>query len=164
MSYSEYIAVGDSVSIDLYPALDLGETDVAVALERVVQAGAIAPVGAASLFHTNDVDRWPDFSGDDLASRYPGITMTNRCIVGATIGLLVSLCDGPGPGTLMSRFLALISVVTALLPVFGLPFNIAAFWTNRHYPGFHRTVSRIREMQSREYMEAERRAAADSLS
>ena len=86
MSYIEYIAVGDSMSIDLYPALDLGETDVAVALERVVQAGAIAPVGAASLLHTNDVDRWPDFSGDDLVSRYPGITLTNLCIDGATIG------------------------------------------------------------------------------
>ena len=86
MSFTEYIAVGDSMSIDLYPALDLGETDVAVALERVVQAGAIAPVGAASLFHTNDVDRWPDFAGDDLASRYPGIAMTNLCVDGATIG------------------------------------------------------------------------------
>jgi lysophospholipase L1-like esterase len=86
MAFSEYIAVGDSMSIDLYPALDLGETDVAVALERVVQAGAIAPVGAASLFHTNDVDRWPDFAGDDLVSRYPGIVMTNLCVDGATIG------------------------------------------------------------------------------
>ena len=86
MPFSEYIAVGDSMSIDLYPALDLGETDVAVALERVVQAGALAPVGAASLFHTNDVDRWPDFAGDDLASRYPGIAMTNLCMDGATIG------------------------------------------------------------------------------
>ncbi|HEU4776377.1 MAG TPA: AFG1/ZapE family ATPase, partial [Telluria sp.] len=28
---------------------------------------------------------------------------------------------------------------------------------------FHRTVSRIIEMQSREYMEAERRGAADAL-
>jgi len=74
------------MSIDLYPALDLGETDVAVALERVVQAGAIAPVGAASLLHTNDVDRWPDFSGDDLVSRFPGITLKNLCIDGATIG------------------------------------------------------------------------------
>ncbi len=64
-------------------------------------------------------------------------------VVGATIGLLVSLCDGPGPGTLLSRFLALISVVTALLPILGLPFNVAAFWTNRHDPGFHRTVSRV---------------------
>ena len=86
MPFIEYIAVGDSMSIDLYPALDLGETDVAVALERVVQAGAIAPVGAASLLHTNDVDRWPDFAGDDLVSRYPGIAMTNLCIDGATIG------------------------------------------------------------------------------
>ena len=86
MPFSEYIAVGDSMSIDLYPALDLGETDVAVALERVVQAGAIAPVGAASLFHTNDVDRWPDFAGDDLASRYPAIALTNLCVDGATIG------------------------------------------------------------------------------
>jgi len=86
VSYTEYIAVGDSMSIDLYPALDLGETDVAVALERVVQAGAIAPVGAASLLHTNDIDRWPDFAGDDLVSRYPGIAMTNLCIDGATIG------------------------------------------------------------------------------
>ena len=86
MSYGEYIAVGDSMSIDLYPALDLGETDVAVALERVVQAGAIAPVGAASLLHTNDVDRWPDFAGDDLVSRYPGIALINLCVDGATIG------------------------------------------------------------------------------
>lgn len=86
MSFIEYVAIGDSMSIDLYPALDLGETDVAVALERVVQAGAIAPVGAASLFHTNDVDRWPDFAADDLASRHPGIAMTNLCADGATIG------------------------------------------------------------------------------
>ncbi len=86
MSFIEYIAIGDSMSIDLYPALDLGETDVAVALERVVQAGAIAPVGAASLLHTNDIDRWPDFAGDDLVSRHPGITLTNLCVDGATIG------------------------------------------------------------------------------
>lgn len=86
MEFSEYIAIGDSMSIDLYPALDLGETDVAVALERVVHAGSIAPVGAASLFHSNDVDRWPDFAGDDLVSRYPGIALTNLCIDGATIG------------------------------------------------------------------------------
>ena len=64
-------------------------------------------------------------------------------MTGATIGLLVSLCDGRGPGTLLSRFLALISVVTALLPVFGLPFNIAAYLMNRRHPGFHRAVSRV---------------------
>ena len=86
MSYAEYIALGDSMSIDLYPALDLGETDVAVALERTMLAGAVAPVGASSLFHSNDVDRWPDFTGDDLSSRYPGVSMTMLCTDGATIG------------------------------------------------------------------------------
>ena len=90
MAFSEYIAIGDSMSIDLYPALDLGETDVAVALERVTHAGAIAPVGAASLLHSNDIDRWPDFAGDDLASRFPGISLTNLCADGATIGDVVS--------------------------------------------------------------------------
>ena len=46
---SRYIALGDSMSIDLYPALDAGEIDVAVALERVSTAGRVAPLGAASL-------------------------------------------------------------------------------------------------------------------
>jgi hypothetical protein len=96
------------------------------------------PLVAGAMFGilalVNDHAKW-EVSG---AAWFAGHIM-----VGATIGLLVSLCDGPGPGTLMSRFLALISVVTALLPVFGLPFNIAAFWTNRPYPGFHRTVSRV---------------------
>jgi hypothetical protein len=32
--FTHYVALGDSVSIDLYPALDAGEIDVAVALER----------------------------------------------------------------------------------------------------------------------------------
>ena len=64
-------------------------------------------------------------------------------VTGAAIGLLVALCDGPGPGTLVSRFLALISPVTALLPIVGLPFNIAAVWFNRAHPGWHRTLSRI---------------------
>ena len=90
MQFGEYIAIGDSMSIDLYPALDLGETDVAVALERVTHAGAIAPVGAASLLHRNDIDRWPDFAGDDLSSRFPGISLTNLCTDVATIGDVVS--------------------------------------------------------------------------
>ena len=62
------------MSIDLYPALDAGETDVAVALERDVHAGAIAPLGAASLLHRNDDMRWP------------GIGFANLASDGATIG------------------------------------------------------------------------------
>ena len=67
-----------------------------------------------------------------------GAWIGGHIVIGATIGPLVSLCDGPGPGTLLSRFLALISVATALLPIFGLPFNLAACLENRQRPGWAR--------------------------
>ena len=85
-SFSDYVALGDSMSIDLYPALDAGETDVAVALERDAHAGAVAPIGAASLLHRNDDARWPEEAGRDLVSRYPGIGFANLAGDGATIG------------------------------------------------------------------------------
>ncbi len=84
--FTRYIALGDSLSIDLYPALDLGETDVAVALERDPGAGTVAPVGAASLLYRNDEAHWPDEIGRDLVSRYPGIEFTNLATDAATIG------------------------------------------------------------------------------
>jgi GDSL-like lipase/acylhydrolase family protein len=86
MVFVEYIALGDSMSIDLYPALDLGETDVAVALERDPSAGRVAAVGAASLLYRNDDVHWPDEIGRDLLSRYPGIQFTNLATDAATIG------------------------------------------------------------------------------
>ena len=84
--FKQYIALGDSMSIDLYPALDAGETDVSVALERVASAGHVAPIGAASLFYRNDETHWPDDVGDDLATRYPGIEHLNVAMDGATLG------------------------------------------------------------------------------
>jgi lysophospholipase L1-like esterase len=84
--FREYVALGDSMSIDLYPALDAGETDVAVALERDPSAGEVAPLGAASLLYRNDEAHWPDEIGRDLASRYAGITFTNLAADAATIG------------------------------------------------------------------------------
>jgi lysophospholipase L1-like esterase len=84
--FTAYVALGDSMSIDLYPALDVGETDVAVALERVVDAGVVAPIGAASLLHRNDDARWPDEQGADLVSYFPDITFQNLAADGATIG------------------------------------------------------------------------------
>ena len=86
MPYSTYIALGDSMSIDLYPALDAGEIDVAVALERDVNAGNVAPLGAASLLYRNDDARWPDDKGADLVTHHPGITFRNLAGDGATIG------------------------------------------------------------------------------
>lgn len=86
MPFTQYIALGDSMSIDLYPALDAGETDVAVALEWNSRAGAVAPLGAASLLHRNADDRYPEFIGRDLTSRYPQISRLNVAEDGATIG------------------------------------------------------------------------------
>jgi len=74
VTFHRYIALGDSVSIDLYPALDAGKMDVAVALERDTSAGNIAPLGAASLLF------------DDLSSRDPGLEFQNLAMDGATIG------------------------------------------------------------------------------
>ena len=84
--YSTYVALGDSMSIDLYPALDAGEIDVAVALERDVTAGNVAPLGAASLLYRNDDARWPEAQGADLVTRYPGLELRNLATDGATIG------------------------------------------------------------------------------
>jgi lysophospholipase L1-like esterase len=84
--YRKYVALGDSMSIDLYPALDAGEMDVAVALERSTAAGAVAPLGAASLFFRNSEQHWPDDLGNDLSSLYPGIDLQNLATDGATVG------------------------------------------------------------------------------
>lgn len=86
MFWSQYIALGDSMSIDLYPALDVGETDVSVALEWDARAGAVAPLGAASLMYRNADDRYPEFTGRDLISRDPRIGFLNLAEDGATIG------------------------------------------------------------------------------
>jgi lysophospholipase L1-like esterase len=84
--FATYVALGDSMSIDLYPALDAGEIDVAVALERDVAAGKVAPLGAASLLYSNDDARWPEEQGADLATRYPGVELRNLASDNATIG------------------------------------------------------------------------------
>ena len=73
-AFTKYVALGDSVSIDLYPALDAGGTDVAVALERLPGVGSVAPIGAASLFYR------------ELEEQYPGIEFQNLASDGATIG------------------------------------------------------------------------------
>ena len=86
MRFKDYIALGDSMSIDLYPALDAGETDVAVALEWDARAGRVAPLGAASLLYRNDDDRYPEFTGRDLQSLDGATTLINLAEDGATIG------------------------------------------------------------------------------
>lgn len=86
MKFTNYLALGDSMSIDLYAALDAGRTDVSVALERIEGAGAVAPLGAASLFFRNDDEAWPEDAANDLQSFFPGITYRRLAVDGATIG------------------------------------------------------------------------------
>lgn len=100
--FTRYVALGDSMSIDLYPALDAGEIDVAVALERDTSAGRVAPLGAASLLFQNDDARYPEWQGNDLSTRYPGISFQNLTLDGATIGdvfgeQLLTLDENSGP-------------------------------------------------------------------
>lgn len=85
-NFAEYIALGDSMSIDLYPALDAGKTDVGVALERLESAGTVAPLGAASLFFQNADDAWPQEQHNDLSSQFRGISLRRLATDGATIG------------------------------------------------------------------------------
>lgn len=59
------------------------------------------------------------------------------------IGLLVALADGPGPGTLLSRFLALVSPATAFLPIIGPVLTAVAYFSNRSNPGAYKTLSAI---------------------
>jgi lysophospholipase L1-like esterase len=86
MDFAHYIALGDSMSMDLFPALDTGATDVAVALERLPSAGAVAPIGAASLLFKNDEAHWPDELGNDLSTDHSGIDFQQYATAGATMG------------------------------------------------------------------------------
>jgi lysophospholipase L1-like esterase len=63
-----YIALGDSISIDDYPLRETG----------------VDHLGAASLFHRNDDQRWPEFRGHDLVTRFPEIAFSNLTADGAT--------------------------------------------------------------------------------
>jgi lysophospholipase L1-like esterase len=80
--YRHYLALGDSISIDLYPGLDVAERE-----------GLSHPppgLGAASLLFQND-DRWPEFEGRDLSTRCPGIAHTNLTQDGATTRTVLAM-------------------------------------------------------------------------
>ena len=72
--FDTYIALGDSMSIDLYPARDAESAGVSTREE----------LGAASLFYRNDNSLFPEFEGLDLSSWFPGIQFHNLAIDGAT--------------------------------------------------------------------------------
>lgn len=65
--FDRFLALGDSISIDRYPALDLSD-----------QGREHPHSGAVSLLYDNDDQLWPEFSGRDLRTLYPGITFERR--------------------------------------------------------------------------------------
>jgi lysophospholipase L1-like esterase len=71
-----YVALGDSMSIDRYPDLDHAD-------RQLLQLPATG-LGAASLLARNDDEVWPEFAGQDLATRLPGIDCHFLAMDGAT--------------------------------------------------------------------------------
>jgi hypothetical protein len=65
-SPSRYIALGDSISIDIYPAAD--------ASLRFPDKASTDRLGAASLLARNDDSLWPEFRGRDLRIPFDNFT------------------------------------------------------------------------------------------
>jgi lysophospholipase L1-like esterase len=77
MDFTLYVALGDSMSTDHYPTCDVRDLDVPPA--------RLDPLGAAALLYQNDDTRWPEFRGQDLARRYPGLALVSLAQDGAMI-------------------------------------------------------------------------------
>ncbi len=73
MNIQRYVALGDSISIDLYPALDRAR---AAAPHQVMdlQRG----FGAASLLYSNNAQQYPEFVQHDLASQPSAVIFRNH--------------------------------------------------------------------------------------
>ena len=98
-SFSRYVALGDSISIDLYPAFD--------AQTRDLGDSNLVGLGAASLFFSNRDDVWPDFADSGLTSHYAGIEKYDGTADGATTesvleGQLAQLPKDDGGETLIT--------------------------------------------------------------
>jgi len=81
MHFTRYFALGDSISMDVYPVADLAQ-----------RLGMDPPqgVGAASLVFRNDDTLWPEFANQDLVTWYPGIEKVDLTIDGATTTTVLS--------------------------------------------------------------------------
>lgn len=80
MKFEAYIALGDSMSIDIYPCED-------------ARAASLSPredIGAAALLYNNDDALFPEFAKKDLQSRQPKVDFANFAVDGATTHFLLS--------------------------------------------------------------------------
>jgi lysophospholipase L1-like esterase len=81
VAHQAYAALGDSMSIDRYPALD--------AAGRGWPVAPTAAVGAASLLARNEDAMWPEFRGRDLVHLRPGVEVHLLASDGATTGTVL---------------------------------------------------------------------------
>jgi lysophospholipase L1-like esterase len=77
MTFTFYVALGDSMSTDHYPTCDVRDLDLPPA--------RLDPLGAAALLHHNDDVRWPKFTRRDLATQQSGVKFLNLAEDGAMI-------------------------------------------------------------------------------
>jgi lysophospholipase L1-like esterase len=77
MTFTLYVALGDSMSTDHYPTCDVRNLDAPPA--------RLDPLGAAALLHRNDDGRWPEFQGHDLESYSSAVEFLNLAEDGAMI-------------------------------------------------------------------------------
>lgn len=69
-NFTRYIALGDSISIDIYPAADVDR--------RYPGKASSDRVGAVSLLVENDDRLWPEFRGRDLRTLQPSLKFDAR--------------------------------------------------------------------------------------
>lgn len=135
---SRYVAIGDSVSIDLYPQLDL-----------TARVGQPPPdgVGAASLLHRNIDSLWPEFTGQDLLSARNGIEHVNLCADGAVTSHVLDLQLPSLPADDGSAVLVTLTVGgNDLLGLIGRSYDEGVAELRRI---IERTREIVREVQSR---------------
>lgn len=77
MTFTLYVALGDSMSTDHYPTCDLRGLD--------QPPPRLDPLGAAALLHRNDDGRWPEFRGLDLETLSPDVEFLGLAEDGAML-------------------------------------------------------------------------------
>lgn len=80
-NFTSYVALGDSISIDVYPAAD--------AQRRYSGRYSTSRLGAASLLVRNDDKLWPEFTKRDLESQLERIEALDLTADGATTDSLL---------------------------------------------------------------------------
>lgn len=82
MTFTHYVALGDSMSSDHYPTCDVQDLD--------APPSHLDPLGAAALLYRNVDARWPEFSGQDLERHSPGVAFQSLTEDGALIDDVVT--------------------------------------------------------------------------